>query len=223
MTCADVGWPRRKGGCLGAHRSQAYACRALEFRQTLVWSHIARRAWQLGAALVLEVCHRHGPQTVIRFPVCHRPGFQSRTESFSWLISSSNDCELVCAFSASQHTFLLLQGQIALLEKMPAQALELDIQPFGLHVLHRCLKDVDPFSHGLSSKFLVRELLDLSFLRGILHCHGSLERLTRCFTPATVPSRVSLSAPCERRIVSSSMVSAYFRAEPVKRESNRAP
>ena len=42
------------------------------------------------------------------------------------------------------------------------------------------------------------------------------------YTPAIIPSRVALSAPVERRIWSSSMVSAYFFAKPAKRDSNGA-
>ena len=42
--------------------------------------------------------------------------------------------------------------------------------------------------------------------------------LSTCFTPAVIPSRVSLSVPVERRIWSSSMVSEYFLAEPVRQD-----
>ena len=61
---------------------------------------------------------------------------------------------------------------------MPAHTPELDIQPFGRHVQHRLLKDVDPFGHGLSWTSLgslVKELLHLSVLRDIFHAHRSLE------------------------------------------------
>ena len=129
------------------------------------------------------------------------------------------------SFRCSQHMFLSLEDQIALFEKVSAHTLELNVQPFGFHVKHRSLND--PFSHGLSwtsLEFLVKELLHLSFffvaspMPMALSCDFS-----RYFTPATMLSRVSLSAPVERRTVPSSVVSAYFRAEPVKRDGNRAP
>ena len=62
-------------------------------------------------------------------------------------------------------------------KKMPVHALELDILPFGLHVYHRFLKDVDPFGHGLCwtpLEFLTKALLHWSLLRG-LFLPGSLE------------------------------------------------
>ena len=44
--------------------------------------------------------------------------------------------------------------------------------------------DVDTFGHGLSwtsVEFLVQKHLDLSFLRGLLHSHGSFEELQQVF------------------------------------------
>ena len=44
---------------------------------------------------------------------------------------SSDGCELIFAFSCSQHTFMSLESQIALFEKVPAHTLELNVQRFG--------------------------------------------------------------------------------------------
>ena len=45
--------------------------------------------------------------------------------------------------------FQRLQGY-SFSKKVPAHALELDIQLSGLHVKHHFLKDAGPFGHGLS-------------------------------------------------------------------------
>ena len=68
---------------------------------------------------------------------------------------------------------------------MPTHVLELDIQPFGLHVWRNFLEDIDPFGHGLwaSLESLVEELLDLPLLRGIFQHHGSLKRFLQVFHP----------------------------------------
>ena len=97
-------------------------------------------------------------------------------------------------------------------------ALEIDIQPFGLRVQHRFRKDVDPLGHELTWMSL-ESLVNKSchfFAASSISMALSCE-LSKCFTPAIIPSRVSLSSPVERQIWLTSKVSAYFWAEPVKR------
>ena len=68
---------------------------------------------------------------------------------------------------------------------------------------------MDSFGHMLSwasVAFLVKELLDLPLLRSIFHPHGSLERSQQVFHTRIHSLTVSLSAPVERRIWSSSVV-----------------
>ena len=70
-------------------------------------------------------------------------------------------------------------GQIALFPKRcQSMLLSSTFKPFGLHVYHRFLKDVDPFGHGLTwtpLEFLTKALLHWSLLRGLFHANGSLE------------------------------------------------
>ena len=74
-------------------------------------------------------------------------------------------------------------------EKVPTHVLELDIQPFGLHVWRHFLEDID---HGLwaSLESLVEELLDLPLLRGIFQHHGSLKRFQQVFHPRSRASNL---------------------------------
>ena len=137
----------------------------------------------------------------------------------------SNGSELVFAFISSQRTFLSLLGHIALFEKMLAHALEsstfsppayMSSTAFSKTLTRSAVGCPDRLWSILQKNSWTYPFFVASFIPITLSSNFS-----RNFTPATIPSLVSLFSPVERRTLSSSMVSAYFRAEPAGRESPR--